>query len=351
MTQRVRARHWWSGALVALAVVASGLTFSPPALAALGTVSAGGPYSGAEGSWVQIHGSAPGATTHTWTAVRDPAGEKDSASCQIKNGDTLDPLVSCNDDGWFLVTLKASDGTTTQSDTARITLTNVKPVVTITAPTPGTAVAPHAVVTLNGYFTDPGYVDGHSYIIDWGDGATSRDKAPETQQNGGSGTVTVSHSYGTAGSYTIALTVYEGHPGSTDTDTTSISVVAGTPCARVTGKGRLPHHRRGSSFSFWANCGSSGPVGHVSTSLARHGKLRAGRVTLLRGSGRTATFQGTGRFQKSGHRVWRKHYRYLIKTTDRRRHDWLNVVVRKPNGVVVLRAKGRIPRGHITVRN
>lgn len=358
MSHRIRvSRRWWGGALVALAVVASGLSVSSPAEAALGTVSAGGPYSGPEGSWVQLSGSAPGATSVSWTAVRDPAGEKDKASCQIQGGNTLSPKVNCNDDGWFLVTLTATDGTTTtQSDPAKLTLSNVDPVVTITAPTPGTAVAPSAVVSFAGKYTDPGYVDSHKYTIAWGDGETSSASNTETQQNGGTGFITGQHSYANPGSYTITLTVFDSHTGSQDSATTSISVVAGQPCARVSGKGRLPHHRRGSSFSFSANCGSAGPVGRVALALARHGRFRSGQVTLLRGSGNRATFSGTGKWQQAGRRVWHRGYSYLITAVDngrntRRRHDKLNVVVRKPSGTVVLRARGAIAGGNITVRN
>jgi PKD repeat protein len=339
--------------LAALTVVAGALAISSPALAALGTISAGGPYDGhVEGEHFTIHGTADGATSHTWTAVRSPNGEKDSASCQIADKSALDTTVWCNDDGSFIMTLTASDGLTTQSSHVAVMLGNVNPLVTLSAPTPGTAVAPHAVVTLNGYFTDPGYVDAHKYVIAWGDGETSSGSAPETQQNGGSGTVTGSHSYAAAGSYTITLTVSENHPGSMDTASTSISVVAGQPCARVSGKGRLPHHRRGSGFSFSVACGSAGPVGRTSVWLARHGTLRSRSVSLLRGSGRTATWSGTGKWQRSGRKAWVKGYRYVIKATDNgRRRDWMNVTVRKPTGVVVLHARGRIPRGYITVRN
>lgn len=351
-SHRIRVtRRRWGGALAALAVVAGALTISSPALAALGTVSAGPDQSGPEGSWVQIHGSAPGATSFTWSAVRDPAGEQDHAACTIQGATTLDPKVSCNDDGWFIVTLTATDGTTSQTDTARLTLTNVDPVLTVTAPAPGTAVAPHAVVTLSATFTDPGYVDGHTYVVNWGDGGqTARTPAPEKQD--GTGSFSTSHSYGSPGNYTITTTVFDSHSGSQDSKTTSISVVAGQPCARVNGKGRLPHHRRGSGFSFSVACGSAGPVGKTSVWLARHGTLRSGSVSLLRGSGRTATWSGTGKWQRSGRKAWAKGYRYVIKATDKgRRRDWMNVTVRKPTGVVVLHARGVIPRGNITVRN
>lgn len=347
MTQQIRVRHWWSGALVALTVVASGFAIIPTAFAALGTVSAGGPYTGPEGSWVQIHGTGDGAASYTWTAVRDPLGERDHATCKIQGGSTLDPKVSCNDDGRFVVTLTASDGS---SADAQLTLSNVDPVATITAPTPGTAVAPHSVVTLSASYTDPGYIDSHKYTIAWGDGGTS--SAANTEKQTGVGYITGSHSYAAAGDYTITLTVHDSHTGSMGTATTSVKVVSGTPCARVTGKGRLPHHKRGSSFSFSASCGSSGPVGKTSIWLARHGTLHSGNVALLRGSGRSATWSGTGKWQRAGKRAWAKGYHYVISATDNgRRHDWLNVTVRKPTGTVVLHAKGRIPRGNITVRN
>lgn len=357
MNERFNPARRWAPGLVALAVVATGLSTAAPAMAALGTVSAGGGtngYTGAEGSPVQLQGSAPGATSFSWTAVRDPNGEKDHASCKIAGGNTLSPTVTCNDDGLFLVTLTATDGTTTSSSNAKLTLTNVNPKVTISAPTTGTTVGIHDVVNVSAGFTDPGYVDAHKYVINWGDGNTSTGAAPETQANGGSGTVTGSHSYATAGNKTISVTVSEGHAGSTDTATVGITVVGGRTCPQVSGKGRLPHHRR-SYFSIWARCGSSGAVGGAIIRLPRHGRLAATRVTLLRGKGHSATFAGTGKWQRWGKRRWSRGYKYVISVVDkgrntRTRHDWMRVVVRKPNGTLVMRVKGPIAGGNIIVR-
>jgi hypothetical protein len=263
----------------------------------------------------------------------------------------LTTQVRCNDDGMFLVTLTSSNG---GSSTANLTLTNVNPKVTISAPTTGTTVGIHDVVNVSAGFTDPGYVDAHKYVINWGDGNTSSGSAPETQANGGSGTVTGSHSYATAGNKTISVTVSEGHAGSTDTATVGITVVGGRTCPQVSGKGRLPHHRR-SYFSIWARCGSSGAVGGAIIRLPRHGRLAASRVTLLRGKGSSATFAGTGKWQRWGKRRWSRGYKYVISVVDkgrntRTRHDWMRVVVRRPNGTLVMRVKGPIAGGNIIVR-
>ena len=349
MNERSNSARRWGWGVVALALVATGLSTAAPAMAA--SLSAGGPYTGAEGAPVTITGTGDGSSGYTWTAIRNPNGETDGATCQIADKTSLTTQVWCNDDGSFLVTLTDANGV---SSTAKLTLTNVDPKVTISAPTTGTAVGIHDVVNVSAGFTDPGYVDAHHYVIAWGDGSTSSGPAPETQQNGGSGTVTGSHSYATAGNKTITVTVFEGHPGSTDTATVGITVVGGRTCPRVSGKGRLPHHRR-SYFSIWAHCGTSGAVGAARIRLPRHGRLAATRVTLLRGKGHSATFAGTGKWQRWGKRRWSRGYKYVISVVDkgrntRTRHDWMRVVVRKPNGTLVMRVKGPIAGGNIIVR-
>src|SRR5262249_20808433 len=61
-------------------------------------------------------------------------------------------------------------------------------------------------------FTDPGILDTHSVIINWGDGLSSSGVVTE---NRGSGSVSTSHVYTASGKYTVTFTVTDKDGGST----------------------------------------------------------------------------------------------------------------------------------------
>ena len=86
---------------------------------------------------------------------------------------------------------------------ATITVLNVAPSVgPITAPTAPLAVK--TAFTASASFTDPGILDTHIVVWDWGDGTTSNGTISES---GGSGSASGSHSYPKAGIYKLTLTV------------------------------------------------------------------------------------------------------------------------------------------------
>jgi len=78
------------------------------------------------------------------------------------------------------------------------------------APTVGEVTAPIDPVRVNNAlntsvdFTDPGLLDTHTAVWDWGDASTSAGAIIETN---GSGSVTGNHAYASAGVYTIKVTV------------------------------------------------------------------------------------------------------------------------------------------------
>jgi hypothetical protein len=107
------------------------------------------------------------------------------------------------------VTVTDDDGSSA-SARVDVTVNNVAPSVgVITAP-----VAPNAagiVIHASASFTEQGTADTHTAIWNWGDGNTSSGVVSES---GGSGSVTGSHAYDSAGVYTVTLTVTDDDGGS-----------------------------------------------------------------------------------------------------------------------------------------
>jgi hypothetical protein len=103
------------------------------------TANAGGPYSGDEGSAVSLNGS--GSTdsdgtiaSYAWTYSVTAADA--GAACSIASANTVNPTITCNDDGTYLVKLTVTDnlgGTSTEAS-ANLTVSNVAPTATLNAP-------------------------------------------------------------------------------------------------------------------------------------------------------------------------------------------------------------------------
>jgi hypothetical protein len=127
--------------------------------------------------------------------------------------------------------IKDKDGGVTEY-TATVTVNNVAPVVgTITAP-----IAPVQVntpVNVSASFSDAGTKDTHTAMWDW-EGSTSSGTVTEAN---GSGSVTGSKSYTTAGIYSIKLTVTDDDGGSSSSPVYDYVVVYDPSAGFVTGGG------------------------------------------------------------------------------------------------------------------
>jgi hypothetical protein len=111
--------------------------------------------------------------------------------------------------------IRAADGSITNYS-ASVTINNVAPVVITLAPS-ATSISENGSVTLAGTFTDPGVLDTHSVIINWGDGSPNTELALGANVLGFSAT----HQYldddptGTSSDLkTIAVTVTDKDGGS-----------------------------------------------------------------------------------------------------------------------------------------
>ncbi len=115
------------------------------------------------------------------------------------------------DNGTYTVTVTVRDGGgLSDSGTFRVVVANVAPTCgPITAPVSPVQVG--TLVTASAPFTDPGTLDTHTGVMDWGDTTTSAATIVETN---GSGTATATHTYTAAGVYTLVLTITDKDGGS-----------------------------------------------------------------------------------------------------------------------------------------
>ena len=201
------------------------------------TASAGGPYSGYEGYYVNLTGTVgdpehdPGGVSWTFTKVADPG-----TTCTTQFTSTLTPRIKCNDDAVVTATMRVSDGINPPIyRTATITFLNK-------APTVGTVCLPSSPVSIGtqtqiqASFDDAGRNDTHTVSIDWGDGVTTGGAVDE---GNGSGTASGSHAYAAAGAYHVTVTVTDDDGGSATAVSTKTIVVYGTTGAFVTGGGYI----------------------------------------------------------------------------------------------------------------
>ena len=164
------------------------------------SADAGGLYSGYEGSAIAM------STASASDPDQDPLiynWSVDSDLCSFDDSNLLNPTVTCADNGSFTATLDVSDGTITVSSTAAVDIANAAPIL-------GGINIDKVLVPINtpidasANFTDPGSLDIHTAIWDWGDGTNT---TGIITQGVGFGSVADVHSYSIPGIYTIKLTV------------------------------------------------------------------------------------------------------------------------------------------------
>jgi hypothetical protein len=137
-----------------------------------------------------------------------------------------------DDEGTFVVTLRATDDDN-MTGTASVTINaaNVAPSAKIAGFGPTSKLALDVLtanlsLTFSGSFSDPGLLDSHTAIWNFGDGATSTANFGP----GGSAGLSAVHSYSAAGNYTVRLTVTDDDGGVGQATTT---VLVQTPQAAL----------------------------------------------------------------------------------------------------------------------
>jgi len=164
-----------------------------------------------EGSIYSENSSFTDPDSTNWSALVDYG---DGAGAQILplNGQNFSLSHVYKDNGTYAVTVSVTDNQgATGTGTATVTVNNV-------APTPGAITISTPVLQVNNAttaqasFTDPGVLDTHTATWDWGDGTTPTNGT--VVESNGSGTVGAdSHTYTTAGVYTVTLTVTDKDGG------------------------------------------------------------------------------------------------------------------------------------------
>jgi ELWxxDGT repeat protein len=164
--------------------------------------SAGGPYSGSEGTAVALNGSAS-----------DPDNDPllvnwliNTSLCSFSDSSVLQPDLMCSDNGVFTATLTVTDtGDLSSSSLAQVSIANEDPTID-SLEVPGTPVMSQTPVSITATYSDPGSSDTHTYVIDWGDGDISAGAAT-------AGSVVESHIYTVGGQYPITITVTDDDGG------------------------------------------------------------------------------------------------------------------------------------------
>ncbi|GAB4580006.1 MAG: hypothetical protein Fur0022_27450 [Anaerolineales bacterium] len=118
---------------------------------------------------------------------------------------TLTPTHTYADNGTFTVTLTITGTEGTGTDTLVVTVMNVAPTL---AALPDQSAETGELVSFNAMFTDPGPADTHTAMIDWDDGTVEVGTVNV-------GMVSGSHTFTSAGVYTVTITLLDDDGGMT----------------------------------------------------------------------------------------------------------------------------------------
>ena len=198
-------------------------------------VDAGGPYGGDEGSPITLNGTASDVEgdllSYAWSS---------DGPCTFSDTSVPGPTLTCDDDGTFTATLAVSDGATTVSSNATVTVANVAPTIELVeGPTDPVALGAQPV-PIQVFFADPGAADTHTTTVDWDDGSADTYSTPSP--------VSASHTYAAPGVFTLNITVDDD--GGSDSAAYEYVVIYDPDGGFVTGHGRIDSAVEGCNDAF-----------------------------------------------------------------------------------------------------
>jgi DNA/RNA endonuclease G (NUC1) len=309
---------------------------------------AGGPYTGIEGSAVHFDGS----------ASSDPDGDVITFAWDFGDGATgtgAAPTHTYADNGDYTVRLIVEDPFGAADTTyTTATIANAPPVIISLDVPASAAIGTAATVTVT--YSDPGTLDTHTAVIDWGDGIS-------TTVAGAAGTASASHAWAATGFYTVHVTVTD-NDGASAQRTAATTIAVYDPDGAVTGGGNItvpagalaadPAATGRANLSFTARYIGGASSGQLEFHLdAASFRFTADAVQTLVVNGARATVLGTGRMQGDA-----AGYSYTLHVQDGRAGQArARLVIRDADGDIVFdslpgEAEGVMAPvvGNITVR-
>jgi hypothetical protein len=202
--------------------------------------------------------------------------------------------------GSFPITVTVTDNHGGQGSGASVVQVNN------VAPAVGSITAPQAPVQINtavsasASFTDPGILDTHTALWNWGDGSTS---AGTVTESNGSGSVTGSHTYSTDGVYTVSLTVTD-NDGAAGTSVFQYVVAYNPSAGFVTGGGWI-----------------TSPAGAVVANPALTGKANFGFNAKYKSGATVPTGQTLFQFPAGNLSFQSTSYDWLVITTNQAQYQ------------------------------
>jgi hypothetical protein len=279
----------------------------------------------------------------TWTVALG-ADVDAGATCTIGSPDSETATASCTDDGHFFFTLTADDGVNPPvSDSMTATLTNVPPDMLIMQPDVGQPYPYDAQVVFEAHVYDFGLNDTLTCTVAWGDGATS--VAAVVGES-----CTASHHYD-PGFYHPWVTAADDDGGAENLGPLALTVKP-PPADRADGWGFIKKDGRRTAFNFSVQrvtTMKTTTTVHLAVSSAGH-RLVARSLADLEFLYDNHVARWTGRARWDG----RRGYYYRVLAIDNRVNgsggpDRFGILIRDPDGNLVLKAEGALRVGHIRV--
>ncbi len=179
------------------------------------TLDAGGPYTGVEGSPINLTGTV---TDDDQVIVEWTSSDPD---CEFSDPTMLQTSITCTDNDQITVTLQAWDWwSETDSDQSSVAVNNAPPEI-ISSTLSANPVQVGIAVNVTVLYSDPGQADTHTAVVDWDDG-TGGDMIVDPLAH----SAVAVHTYANSGLYTIQITVTDDDSASI-VDTIELEVTAG----------------------------------------------------------------------------------------------------------------------------
>ncbi len=272
-----------------------------------------------EGDPLLLDGSFSDLDSASWTATVNYGDGGGIQSLTLSGANFILSHVY-KDNGIYTLAVSITDNQgATGIAVATITVNNVNPSIGDIGVNPSGPISVNTSTNATASFSDPGVLDTHTAVWNWGDGTTTNGIVTETN---GSGSVTGSHSYSVAGVYTLLLTVTD-KDGGVGTKQYQYVVVYDPSAGFVTGGGQIespagaevsaPDTTGTAFFGISAKYtpGSSTPAGSVGYTFTNGNLVLASTsIDWLVVNGNVAFLSGQGTINGSG------SYSFLVSTID-----------------------------------